>query len=263
MTRKLPLSIEKLTDGLPYTADGSGLSGAEVRIYEDRVLKIERLSDAAAGLPVMLRFLDGKLPAPQLLACEEAEGFQYLLMSRIPGEMTCTETWMEQPDALLSLIADALKMLWQVDISGCPRYLGPEEKLERARYVVEHGLFDPVGCDPATFGPDGFASPMALLEWLEAHIPPMDPVFSHGDFCMPNVLIRDGKISGFIDLGMSGVSDRYHDIALMHRSLAYNFSGWYGGKVYPDFDADKLFEHLGIRPDREKLRYYKLLDELF
>lgn len=263
MKHELPLSVRKLTDGLPYTTDETGLSGSEIRIYEDRVLKIEKVSDQAAALPEMLRFLAGKLPVPELLACEEANGFQYLLMSRIPGEMTCTEKWMERPDELLALIADALKMLWQVDISDCPRYLGPKEKLARARYYVEHDLFDPVGCDPATFGPDGFESPMALLTWLESHVPPMDPVFSHGDFCMPNVLIRDGKISGFIDLGMSGVSDRYHDIALMHRSLAYNFSGWYGGKVYPDFNADKLFTYLGIEPDREKLRYYKLLDELF
>ncbi len=263
MSCELPLSIQKMTEGLPYTTDATGLSGSEIRLYEDRVLKIEKVSDQAASLPEMLRFLTGKLPVPELLACEEKDGFQYLLMSRILGDMTCTPKWMERSDELLPIIADALKMLWQVDISDCPRYLGPEVVLMRARYYVEHGLFDSEGCDPATFGPGGFESPMALLQWLETHIPPMDPVFSHGDFCMPNLLIRDGKISGFIDLGMSGMADRYHDIALMHRSLSYNFSGWYGGKVYPDFNADQLFEYLGIQPDREKLRYYKLLDELF
>ena len=49
----------------------------------------------------------------------------------------------------------------------------------------------------------------------------------------------------------------------MHRSLASNFGGAYGGKVYPDFNADRLFDFLGIEPDYDKLRYYKLLDELF
>ncbi len=263
MEHILPLSVEKLTKGRSYTMDSTGMSGSEIRIYEDRVLKIEKASGGESDLPDMLRFLEGKLPAPRLLACEEQDGFRYLLMTRIPGEMTCTEKWMDHSEELLKLIAEAFRMLWQVEISDCPRYLGPEVVLKRARYYVEHDLFDPSGCDPATFGPGGFASPMELLEWLETHVPPMDPVFSHGDFCMPNLLIRNGKISGFIDLGMSGVADRYHDVALMHRSLAYNFSGRYGGKVYPDFDADRLFEYMGIRPDREKLRYYKLLDELF
>ncbi len=80
---------------------------------------------------------------------------------------------------------------------------------------------------------------------------------------MPNLMIRDGKISGFIDLGMSGVADRWVDISLMHRSLTSNFGGAYGGKIYPEFNADRLFDFLEIEPDYEKLRYYKLLDELF
>ncbi|MBO4888548.1 MAG: aminoglycoside 3'-phosphotransferase [Firmicutes bacterium] len=263
MIHELPASILKFTQSKPYTADDTGFSGSEIRIYDDYVLKIEKISDQSRGHAEMLRFLEGKLPAPKLLAYEEKDGFQYLLMSRITGEMTCSKELMDRSDELLKLIADGLKMLWQVDISECPRYLGPDHMLPRARDYIERGLFDPSGCDPETFGPGGFESPKALLEWLETHIPPMDPVFSHGDYCMPNVMIEDGKISGFIDLGMSGVADRYVDIALMHRSLTYNYGGWYGGKVYPDFNADRLFDYLGIEPDWEKLRYYKLLDELF
>ncbi|MBQ7059437.1 MAG: aminoglycoside 3'-phosphotransferase [Firmicutes bacterium] len=263
MIHELPVSILKLTESKLYTVDDTGMSGSEIRLYDDCVLKIEKICDQAKGLAEMLRFLEGKLPAPKLLACEEKDGYQYLLMSRITGEMACTEWLMDRSDELLKLIADGLKMLWLVDITECPRHLGPDHMLPRTRDYIERGLFDPSGCDPATFGPDGFESPKALLEWLETHIPPMDPVFSHGDYCMPNVMIEDGKISGFIDLGMSGVADRYVDIALMHRSLAWNFSGAYGGKVYPDFDPDRLFDYLGIEPDWDKLRYYKLLDELF
>lgn len=40
-------------------------------------------------------------------------------------------------------------------------------------------------------------------------------------------------------------------------------TGHFGGKVYPDFDPDMLFDALGIEPKPEKLRYYTLLDELF
>ena len=133
MEHLLPLSVEKLTKGRSYTMDSTGMSGSEIRIYEDRVLKIEKASGGETDLPDMLRFLEGKLPAPRLLACEEQDGFRYLLMTRIPGEMTCTEKWMDHSEELLKLIAEAFRMLWQVEISDCPRYLGPEVVLKRAR----------------------------------------------------------------------------------------------------------------------------------
>ena len=46
-------------------------------------------------------------------------------------------------------------------------------------------------------------------------------------------------------------------------SLKHNFSGMYGGKRYENFNANKLFDAIGIEPDWEKIKYYLLLDELF
>ena len=84
-------------------------------------------------------------------------------------------------------------------------------------------------------------------------------MLSHGDFCLPNVFVESQQLSGLIDLGRTGVADRWQDIALCWRSLKHNYSG----KVYENFDPDCLFDALGIVPDREKLNYYILLDELF
>ena len=80
---------------------------------------------------------------------------------------------------------------------------------------------------------------------------------------MPNIFLGDGQVSGFIDLSRAGAGDKWNDIALCYRSLKHNFSGMYGGKIYEDFNADKLFETLGIEPDWEKIKYFLLLDELF
>ena len=102
-----------------------------------------------------------------------------------------------------------------------------------------------------------------MLEWLENNRPSFEPVFSHGDYCLPNVFLKDDKVNGFIDLDRAGVGDKWNDIALCYRSLKHNFDGTYGGKVYKDFNPDMLFEVLGIEPDWEKIRYYTLLDELF
>ena len=102
-----------------------------------------------------------------------------------------------------------------------------------------------------------------LLSWLKENKPSYEPVLSHGDFCLPNVFIKDGKLSGLIDLGNTGTGDKWMDIALGYRSLKHNFDGTYGGKVYEGFRPEVLFEKLGIEPDMEKIRYYILLDELF
>ena len=67
-------------------------------------------------------------------------------------------------------------------------------------------------------------------------------------------------MSGFIDLGDSGVADKWRDLALCFRSLRHNTDGTYG-HVVPGLRAEKLFDHLGIAPDWDKLRYYILLDE--
>lgn len=154
-------------------------------------------------------------------------------------------------------------MLWSVDISDCPRRRDLDTELEEARYRVENGLVDIDQTEPETFGEGGFASPSELLEWLESNKPPIEPVLSHGDFCLPNIFLNGGAVSGFIDLGDTGIGDRWRDISLCRRSLKHNFDGSYGGKVYKDFDPDMLFEKLNIEPDRNKLRYYILLDELF
>ena len=156
-----------------------------------------------------------------------------------------------------------LKMLWSVDISGCPRIRDLDTELEEAKSRVENGLVDVGDAEPATFGEGGFKDPEALLEWLYANRPDYEPVLSHGDFCLPNIILNDGEVSGFIDLDDAGVGDKWRDIALCHRSLKHNFDGTYGGRIYPDFDPDMLFDALGIDPDRDKLRYFMLLDELF
>ena len=260
----IPCNIKKLTANNNYTIDDIGKSGSSILIFDDCVLKIldSRLHNEESCVEV-LKWLNGKLPVLEVLAFEKNGDYQYLLMTRIPGVMSCSEYYMEHPSELLPLLTQAFKMLWATDISGCPKIRDFDAELRAARYRVENGLVDIEDAEPDTFGKNGFENPAALLKWLEENKPAYEPVLSHGDFCLPNVLLKDGKVSGFIDCGDMAIGDKWKDIALCYRSLKHNFDGTFGGKVYPDFNPDLLFEALGIEPDWEKIRYWILLDELF
>lgn len=260
---KIPVRIEALVRGKTYTVDDIGMSGNQVLIFEDMVLKIENDIESVNDQVQLMQWLEGKLPVPRVLAHEVAEGKSYLLMSKITGKMSCDTYCLERPEVLVNALAEGLKMLWEVDVKDCPQLRDLDAVLRDARTQVEKQLVDLENVEPATFGEDGFESPGHLLKWLEENRPSFEPVFSHGDYCLPNVFLEDGKISGFIDLGRGGIGDKWNDIALCYRSLKHNFDGTYGGKVYEDFHPDMLFEKLGLEPDWDKIKYYLLLDELF
>lgn len=155
------------------------------------------------------------------------------------------------------------KMLWRIDIKDCPVIKNLDSELPKAEYRVENGLVDISDAEPDTFGENGrFKNPRELLTWLQDNRPSYEPVLSHGDLCLPNILIDNGDISGFIDMDNCGIADKWEDIAMCYRSLKHNFDGTYG-KVYSGINPDLLFKELGIEPDMEKIDYYILLDELF
>jgi len=260
---QIPPKIKTLIDKKAFTVDDIGMSGNQVLIFEDMVLKIEDSQEDVEKQVQMMQWLEGKIPVPKVLACEEANGKYYLLMSRISGEMSCDTYYLEHPQILLEGLACGLKMLWEVDIKDCPYRRDLDAVLEEARMRVQNGLVDVDNVEPTTFDEGGFENPRHLLEWLENHRPIFEPVLSHGDYCLPNIFLKNGRIEGFIDLGNAGIGDKWNDIALCYRSLKHNFDGTYGGKVYEDFNPDLLFEKLGIEPDWEKIKYFILLDELF
>lgn len=164
---------------------------------------------------------------------------------------------------MVSLLADGLKNLWNIDINDCPSDLSLKYKLAQAEYNVKNNLVDLDNVQPDTFGENGFKNPEELLGWFYENQPEEELVLSHGDFCLPNMFFDNDNISGYIDLGKTGIADKWCDIALCYRSLSDNYAGRYNGHAYSGVDVSLLFQKIGVEPDWEKIRYYILLDELF
>lgn len=70
----------------------------------------------------------------------------------------------------------------------------------------------------------------------------------HGDFCLPNILVKNDKIVGFIDLGHAGIGDIWCDYAWCIWSFEYNLNT----KEYTPY----LLKELNIEFNEEKFNYY-------
>ena len=128
---------------------------------------------------------------------------------------------------------------------------GHARRLAAARLRVDAGLVEEDEFDPERAGwtaEQVFEAARRLLPMVP------DPVVTHGDFSLDNILLSDGEVVGCIDAGRVGVADRYQDLAILWDCL-----GAFGGDL-----QRRLFARYGIdKPDGTKLSFHLMLDELF
>ena len=252
----LPGDIKKHIENITYKTDDIGCSDSKIyRFDNDMILKTE-LSGYNSNMEyLMMKWLQGKLPVPKIIEFCTAGSYNYLLMSKMDGAMSCDEYYLKNPVELVHLLANGLKMLWAIDIKDCPHINDTDNRLKFARLRIDSNLIDIDNFEPETFLEYGFENLEGLYKYLIDNKPNQELVFSHGDYCLPNIFLNKHGVSGFIDLGNCGAADKWQDIALCVRSLEHNL----GNKDYTDL----LFEELCIKRDNDKIGYYILLDELF
>lgn len=257
--QSLPEKIRDYLGDRAFELDTVGHSASTVVKFEDCVLKISETSPDSVNEWRVMECLHGKLPVPEVLGRDSVNGREYVVMSRLDGEMSCADRYLCDVPALVKGLAEGLKMLWNVPL---PEGL-TDFSLENELRDAESRLDTIDWAEKPHELRVQFPTARDLLDWLRANKPLEDRVLSHGDYCLPNLFLKNGKVSGFLDLGHCGIADRYRDISLGLKSLKNNLGGVFGGPVREGYDPDLLFDALGMTPDWEKLRYYLLLDELW
>ncbi len=254
----LPQAIRRLVEGYTWFDSSGGYSQTSTfrlnRRGESRFLKVAPISHwrELRSEKDRLVWLSGQLPVPEVLSFVEDHGKEFLLMSALPGSDASSIPGGDSSPDVVRLLAAGLRMVHEISIDQCPFDTSLQGEIERVRFNVANGLVNEAEFDNHRRG----QSAQDLFEELLSSRPAdEDLVFTHGDYCLPNVLIDGNEVAGFVDWSRAGVADRYKDIALVIRSLRWNL----GEYLERDF-----FDVYGISdPDEPKIEYYMLLDEFW
>jgi aminoglycoside phosphotransferase len=197
------------------------------------------------------------LSVPAVLQYHEWKGREYLLLTAMPGSDAAAPRSDDHRAAVIAALAAGLKQVHSTNISACPFDASRRVRLAEAATRLTAGLVRESEFDAVRQGRSAADLHAELLGTQPAI---EERVFTHGDYCLPNVLLQpDGaggyRVSGFVDCGRAGVADPYQDLALCARSIAFNFG--------PEW-VPTLFARYGIdRVDEVRLGWYQLLDEFF
>lgn len=143
----------------------------------------------------------------------------WLLTAAVSGEDCLHEKHLSDPKRLCDTVAQELRRLHETDYTGCPVPDRTADYLAGAEKNYLAGTYDPSHF-PDSFG---YSSAQAAYEVLTAGKGALTSrVLLHGDYCLPNIILRDWKLSGFIDVGAGGVGDRHIDLFWGAWSLEFN-----------------------------------------
>ncbi len=144
----------------------------------------------------------------------------YLLTESITGEDCTHEIFLKDPERLAEVYGNILKELHKTDFSNCPIQNKLSETLLNSEANYRKGIYDVSTHIPEKFRPESMEK--AWIFVMENKNRLKADTLIHGDYCLPNVMLKDWKFSGFIDLGNSGVSDRHFDIFWGAWTLNFN-----------------------------------------
>ncbi|HSK70852.1 MAG TPA: APH(3') family aminoglycoside O-phosphotransferase [Pyrinomonadaceae bacterium] len=254
----LPENLAQAVSGYVWRQDNIGFSSARIfhLMAENKkslYLKVDSraFSHSLLKEKVKLEWLKNRLPVPEVLLFTADENNEYLLLSEISGLPSSDDSLKTDTPHVIEQLVNGLKMIHSLPIEDCPFKTGLDYKIEFARERMIKGLVEEEDFDDER---QGRTAEDLFDELLAVKPTDEDLVFTHGDYCAPNIILKNGKLSGFVDWAIAGIADRYQDIALLTRSVRYNF-----GEEY----EESVFEIYNIKPDWKKIHFYRLLDEFF
>lgn len=235
---------------LPGGGSGAGLYGVTTDFNRRYILKQQKQSLESEYLNY--KWLQNKVPVPEIIFYTHGDGQDFLCITGLQGKSLDLFIGSVEADVIVGSYAKALKLLHSQKPDNKVIVCDLDKRISDVERNVKNNLVS-----PSHFQSENQQhQPYELFLQLKKSKPPKaELVFTHGDYCLDNLIYNDGKLSGFVDLGNGGIADKYQDLALAVRSILDNFT----------LDHVELFYKVyGIRNiDKSKLEFYTLLDEFF
>ncbi len=256
--KELPLKLEQIIEKSLWENKTFGHSGTHVfkltKNQKTMYLKINQISSEfnLEKEKVILEWLSGKLPVPSVIFFDIKNETEYLLISEIPGR--CSHTFEKDTERVrnIEILAAGLQQIHSIDIKNCPLNNNPDMLLQLAKLRLKSGGINPKQFDNRWQD----KNPMEFLnEVLKLKPTKYDLVFSHGDYCLPNVLINNKQLGGFIDWSYGGINDRYFDFAAVAWSIGYNYGEEYILLFFEKYGLDNV--------DWDRIKFFQMLNEFF
>ena len=171
-----------------------------------------------------------------------SEERDWMLTPRLAGEDCTHAAHLAEPERLCELLASSLRALHETACADCPV---PDRMADYFKTVEQNhrrGVFD------GSFLPERLKCLTANEAYglvMENRHRFQSNALLHGDYCLPNVLLRDWRLSGFIDLGNGGVGDRHVDLFWGVWTLQFNLkTPRYGSRFLDAYGRDAVESEL-------------------
>ncbi|HCT76036.1 MAG TPA: aminoglycoside phosphotransferase APH(3') [Micromonosporaceae bacterium] len=206
---------------------------------ERRFVKLAASGRAIPDEAQKLRWALGYLPVPEVIEYGSDGETDWLMTAALEGVDATQHPWLtEDPHRLVVALGEGLKVLHSgVPVNDCPFDFSPPTAVAHVKARLAAGLVSPEPVERLIA--------TAPQDWAE--------VVCHGDYCLPNALLTDGKVTGYLDLGRLAVADPWWDLAIGALSCTWNLGPGYEELFYSAY---------GVSPDPERIAWYRLLYDL-
>ena len=237
----LPKKLETIVNDKEIF-DVSGRSGDKVYYVGGNIYIKQANKNTLQKEYAMTSFLNSFLLAPRVINYISSD-CDWLVTEKLNGCQGYQKQYIEQPEKLAILHGESLKHLHSLSTDGCPISYSAEGLLKVTEKNYKAGKFDKNLCNQS------YKNPQNAWQFVEKHIYNLKTdTLTHGDYCLPNVLYNDFKLSGFVDLGGAGINDFHFDIFWGLWSLKHNLkTDKYAGAFINAYGKDKVnFETLRV-----------------
>ncbi len=255
MNNKVNISTLLLPDEIVRWIDNaaiyesSGQSGART-VYIDRedgaYLKIANRNTLYLASKMQTYFSKHKMSSSVIRYLSSDR--DYMITAALQGEDGTAECYLSEPERLSEVFGQSLRLLHEVEAVDCPIKDKMSDLLVMSGNIAfyqDHldSISDYIGKADAKNAASEIAAAGGLL---------INDVLIHGDYCLPNIMLKKWKLEGFIDVAGGGMGDRHYDLAWGLWTLNWNLkSQQYGQRFLDAYGWDCI--------DKERLRVCGLL----